>query len=558
MKSWILTALLAIALAVLGWKHQVKRNAFDALKVRHKKVQESQAILQKQLAESKKAHIDQAALHAEAKKLHKEQRQLVKQWLEFRGTAAFDGSHTADDYPATLALVRHVSPVPDPTTSNYADCLIEIEIEKYDFGKGTTGEKMIGVVRAFTDRTLTPAAKLNTNDIIHCMLVPAEHIKDEVKKIQLVSTIEDLTLDTHYLAGVSRMGSDDPALVPVTQFTEKPSQAESIAASLAEIDELLARNGGDWETWHANTEPYRAKILHRLTEEGDDITKEDRLTLRSMHHLSHKPSNSWPGPQLAMMLSMKQQLAAWDIDLIVVPIPTKEITVWPHFLEEQPPDDILVPYRLFFIQTLLKQGLEVIDLAPDLKKAWDTHEYVYYDGDDGHPADGGIQVAADATAARLARYEFKPQVDATWRIPLQYRIPTGFDLFPESARTEDRYTATRVLARDLKGVRDDSVPNSPVLLVSDSFGSVPFEYHVRNANFVSHLSARIGIPLMHKQVGAGGPQMLRHMARNGDKLLKNRKVCIFLFSEFYLFQHARGGVKHNWAIEKLPTPPAEQ
>ena len=176
----------------------------------------------------------------------------------------------------------------------------------------------------------------------------------------------------------------------------------------------------------------------------------------------------------------------------------------------------------------------------------------FYDGDDSHPADGAIQVTADIIAERLARYGFEPQVAETWRVPFSYSIPPGFDLFPESAMTEERYEATRVLSMDLSGVRDNGVHRSPMLLLSDSFGSVPVEYHVRNGNFVSHLSARVGIPMHHKQVHGGGPRMLRHLAGDPDVLSMDRKVCIFLFSEDYMFRHVLGNTRFNWMVEQIP------
>ena len=148
-------------------------------------------------------------------------------------------------------------------------------------------------------------------------------------------------------------------------------------------------------------------------------------------------------------------------------------------------------------------------------------------------------------------------VTETWRVAFNHRIPPGFDLFPESATTSDRYEATRILSTDLKGVRDTGVSDSPILLLSDSFGSVPFEYRVRNANFVTHLSARIGLPMHHKQVAAGGPRMLRNMATDNHKLLSGRKVCIFLFSEEYMLRHVDGNIRFNWMVVELPKPPAE-
>jgi hypothetical protein len=489
---------------------------------------------------------------------HDDREKLVTEWLEFRGTAAFRGDFTTDDYPAMLARVVHASPIPDPETSPYTECLIELEIEPYKFGEDVYGEKIIGVVSGFRDRIPTEESRLSKGDIIHCILVPENHISAEVKKVQRVSTVEDLTLDTRYLAGISRMGRGQPVRTPINTYEKIPTRAESIAKDLKRMEDLLAKHGGDWETWHKDTQQYRDLMAERVITEGEDITLEERITFRHMGHLSHEPGSLWPHHQLAMLTSMRDQLAERGVDLIVVPIPTKEVINWPHFLDAPVPDGILMPYRLFFLHSILKADIEVIDLAPTLTKAWGNHEHVYYDGDDGHPADGGIQATADAVAERLARYNFEPQVQETWRIPFSYRIPTGFDLFPESSKTSDRYIATRVMTMDLKGVRDDSVARSPILLVSDSFGSVPYEYGVRNANFVSHLSARTGVPMYHKQVGGGGPRMLRHMAADSHDLLANRKVCIFLFSELYMFQHARGNAKHNWTVEQLPDKSANK
>ena len=482
-----------------------------------------------------------------------QQQKLINQWLESRGTSAFKGDFASDDYPSTVARVRHVSPVPDPVKSPYTECLIEIEIEPYDLDKATTGEPVVGVITAFRDRVRTPESFVTVGELIHCMLIPETHIKDEMKKLQRVSTVEDLTLDTKYLASVARLGIGKPDKVSLSTFDHVLSREESIEKDLERITHLLRIHGGTYEDWHAQTESYRDMLRARVANEGENITIDDRLTFRNLNYMESEPGALWPKAQLAMINSMKDQLAERGLDLIVVPIPSKEITNWPYFIDRHPPDDIIMPYRLHFLQMMLEADIEVIDVAPALRKAWETYPHVYYDGKDGHPADGAIQVAADQISNRLARYEFKPRLRTTWRMTLSHNIPEKFDLFPESAWNEDRYLATRVMTLGLRGVRDVSTDDAPILFASDSFGSVPYEYGMRNANLVSHITARLGVPIYHKQVNAGGPGMLRHMAADRLDLFSNRKVCVFLFSERFLFKHAPGNKKFEWTTFDLST-----
>lgn len=477
---------------------------------------------------------------------------LLAQWRHMRAEAVFYGDQAADAYPAMIARVVKFSPIPDPKKSNYKDCLSELELVPYQLDATAPGERFVGVVQAFRDRILSSESAWQTNDLIYASLIPEEDMSARVKNLQRVSAVDDVTLSMAFLAQASRLGKRTPVKAPPRPTPDQDTREAAIARDLASITNRLAAYQMNWTTWQEATATYRDQLQQKVIEQGGAITRDARFTFRDVSYLAHTPGENWPGPQLAVLQSMNTQLAERGIDLIVVPIPDKEVTTWPFLLDQHPPDGIIMPYRLYLHEQLLKADIEVLDLAPALTDAWESFPQVYYDGLDNHPADGAIQVAADQIARRLARYAIAPALDACWFLPVAFRMPEGYPLFPESAGVQARYQATRVVDRHMKGIRDGGVRESPFLLLSDSFGGVPADYGVRNANLLAHLAARTGRYVHHKQVGGGAPQMLKHMAKDAAALLNGRRVCIFLFAEQYLFSHSTENLQLQWVDAKLP------
>ena len=119
------------------------------------------------------------------------------------------------------------------------------------------------------------------------------------------------------------------------------------------------------------------------------------------------------------------------IDLIVAPVPRKEVVHADRFSDLAPADGIYLANRQRFLKQLLDADVEVIDFVPGYQKARDQHQWFFYDAEDFHPADGGIQVQAQEIATRLERYEFRkwpsyvPMVSRTrpseFVVPLQRR-----------------------------------------------------------------------------------------------------------------------------------------
>jgi hypothetical protein len=123
-----------------------------------------------------------------------------------------------------------------------------------------------------------------------------------------------------------------------------------------------------------------------------------------------------PGP-LAMLQNLNMQLRQRGIDLIVAPVPRKEVVHADRFSKLAPADGIYLANRQRFLKQLLDADVEVLDFVPGYQKARDQHEWFFYDAEDFHPVDGGIQVQAREIAARLERYEFESgPATGRWRV----------------------------------------------------------------------------------------------------------------------------------------------
>lgn len=453
--------------------------------------------------------------------------------------------------PGPVATFEILSrpPTPDPKTSDYPDCTAVFHCRRTERLR-PAGADILVVLTLFRARQLAPAAAFEVGAVVQAQLVPWDEMPDSARSVQRVD--ETNAFDLPVFAAIAPEEARDERTFTATPPDGKaPSQQQAIAASIAAIEARLALHGS-FARWHEQLEPLRNELYAKLAAAGGKLEQPGRILLSTIYPISHTPNGEWPDPQIAYFVALRDQLAALGIDLIVVPFTERENVTALAFLDHPPADGVVHAFREQFHLRLLQAGIEVVDLRPALAAAMPDYVNVFYDAEDGHPADGAIQVAAHEIAQRLRRYgELEPRYTTFRTRTVRYKIPDRYELFPERVHRQLSYSATAVSREDGSAIQR-SVPDAPILLVGDSFSGVPYAFGPANADLAAHLTKETGLLVRRLEVGSGGPQLMVHMAREGRALTQGVRVCVYVFRENYMWTHSETETKYRWQIAELP------
>ena len=430
------------------------------------------------------------------------------------------------------------STTPSPDTSPYPDCLITVKLKQHalptwkDAAEQGPENIISGITWGFQDRVIGPLANLATNDLFYCELIPESEMDPSIKKLQLIDQVTDLESDTFYLTHVEAIhisGIKEVVVgkgMPATPLTRE----QHIAHDLARINQRIEHHHG-WVNWFAETRTYRNILQSMMDEINGPLNHENRIYMPTIAPLDMQPTATFPTHAVATIIKLRDQLAERNIDLIVAPVPTKEVVNGLHFLDQPPEDRVLSPYRLMMQKSLLEADVEVVDLLDPLIDALPAHDHVFYDALDAHPADGAIQTIAAEVSKRLARYDFFPDEEKLWEMEARYRVAAKY--FEQRSAVGTPYRATRVFHHNAQPVGEYSDDRSPILLLSDSFCGVPRHYNVSSANIPAHIYKSIGVLPQKFQQNMGGPKVLDVLASVPESAWPTKRVCLFIFGEFY-------------------------
>ncbi len=465
----------------------------------------------------------------------------------------FLGFHPPMPGDVTTVEIVATSPTPDPKTSQYADCIVVHHAKRVGVSPGdAVPDEFLLAGVAFRGRQRLLASFLLPGDRVEAILAPWSAM-GPADALQRSDTIDRVELPMFAALGLHRereLTRHDVA----TERTalEWPTQRQSIAQSLREHQARLARHG-TWKSWQRQLRPIHSRLGKRIEDNGGaPLTLDDRITFRHPKFLAPRTRQDWPAPQVRVLSSLRDQLGSMGIELIVVPFPEKEHVVCERFLEAPPTDSAFGAQRERLLLHLLEAGIEVVDLRPALVRALDEFEHVYYDGQDGHPADGAVQVSAAVVAERLGRYGLKRHLRTAFTAEVRHGVAAGTGKFPPRAFRGDAYAATVVLDGDRREL-PRSEPSSEVLVFGDSFIGVPGSYGVLSADFCAHLALRSGVIPRRLQVEGGAPQLMVHLARAGRELTEGCRVCIVAIRESYLYSHTPDDPTGRWDVRELPS-----
>jgi len=324
------------------------------------------------------------------------------------------------------------------------------------------------------------------------------------------------------------------------------ARARDMAAARASIQVEAARYGG-WAGWYEQLAPWHARWARHL-ETAEDLGKgviagaDGFLFLRTWETYVLEPDyiydadGSGPGTALATLIDLDRQLGARGIHLLVAPVPARSEIYPKKLLPGAPPPAPAAPQRLQFIEALLENNVEAIDLLPALLAGKGAADVSLKN--DTHWTSYGASLAARAIADRLARYDWerlygRPPAELT-ATEIDYdRSWSIYDRLDPEHR--DRYPAGPVPVSQVRhsdGRPYAPEPDAPLLVTGDSF---LFFYAGVQADVAAHLARNLGYPVATLPTGGGqAARVARSFARLPAEQLARHRVVVFIFAAPYL------------------------
>ena len=479
-----------------------------------------------------------------------------------------------DSGPLTMGLLKEVSPLPNPLDSPYADCMQVVhlqDIRDWPSDLPTPPEEGVLLIwPGFVDRKLTASASLIAGDAVTLQPVAMTAIDEELRSTQRVDTLEGFTLPMYFAREVEhirdfrdpkekieapRAAAVVPSLAEILQapFERKlnADRQKIIAERVAALERMAGEHGG-WEAWSAATHPFYYDLRKSLAaSKASGLRHGHHVFERTYNHRFTDLLRLEEPPALKMLVALDRELARKGIDLLVVPFPLKEEINASLFSDVGPAEGSLSPARLQCMHWLLKYDVEVVDLAPALREARDFRPWLYYDFDDHHPAQGGIELAAEVIAKRLQRYKFKPVYKGLSRQLIEFEMPATYMKRFQMRGEVTSYPARQVV-QSHGGFLPRSDKQSPVLLIGDSFTRVPMLYGVGHAGLREQIAFESGIFPRSMSIYGSAARIMRNLRREGPDYLEGVKVCVFVFAQYPMFET----VDDDGRLQ--PSPKAEQ
>ncbi|MFP6597712.1 MAG: hypothetical protein VCC01_09670, partial [Candidatus Hydrogenedentota bacterium] len=270
---------------------------------------------------------------------------------------------------------------------------------------------------------------------------------------------------------------------------------------------------------------------------------------------------------LDAIVSYSEALRSRDIDLLLVPVPTKIYFYSDRLLDTDAyaglDETVRLDRKFFEFYGLLRErGVDVLDVYPHLDQRVREVKEPLYREDDPHWSSYGDREIAGLIAGQIDNYADLGTVARRDYVVLEETvIVEGVDrsAMLEAGEDEDAsfelehyldVLAVREVGDDGSLSRYRPWRESPVLLIGDSFvynlswGSDGFGAGLRD-----HLSERLGFPIDTIGVGGGGANGARVELAIDDGRLDGKKVVIWCFKIVNLVHVIDG---NGWKIVPLP------
>ncbi len=256
------------------------------------------------------------------------------------------------------------------------------------------------------------------------------------------------------------------------------------------------------------------------------------------------------------IISFRDDLAKRGIQLLVMPAPNKA-SVYPEMLTGRTCKEtgsVNASTREILVR-LKQEGVEILDLF----EVYDRAKRVAgspacYLAQDSHWSPEGMRLAAEAVANRLldlgwiekgaTRYETRPApVERHGDVLRMMRVPQVERLFEPQGMD-----CTQVVDAETGQLYADD-PNSPVLVLGDSFLRIFERDESGGGGFVAHLASNLGFGLSSIVSDGGASTLVRQQLARKPALLKGKRVVVWEFVE----RDLRFGTE-GWQRVPLPAP----
>ena len=323
----------------------------------------------------------------------------------------------------------------------------------------------------------------------------------------------------------------------------------------------LAAHGGSWAAWTAEVADLHALLKKRLgamptgakAVKGSDGFLFFRQSLAYVlgGDLGRQRGDRNPIP---VIVEFKNLLAKHGVDFLFVPVPTK-VEVFPDKVGASPRaaglgrlvGKVVTPFERKFLLELSEKGVETLDLLPAFLAArkGDTHETLYQ-AQDTHWTTRGLELAAKVVAERLNHYAWFAGIAAhrqkyTTKDESFSRHGDLVSRLPEAERTgiaPETLVGHQVVAFD--GTLYDDDPESPIVVLGDSFTGVYQLMDCEHAGVSAHIAKEIGYPVDLVMSYGGGPNVREKLLRRGLDKLGTKKLVIWMMTARDLYDHAEG------------------
>ncbi len=268
--------------------------------------------------------------------------------------------------------------------------------------------------------------------------------------------------------------------------------------------------------------------------------------------ITNQPAGKNPIPSI---VACKNALKEIGVDFLFVPVPVKA-EVYPEKLisSVKNKEAFVNPYNRKFIKTLLDEGVEVVDLLPafleEKKKDCKECEPVFQ-RQDTHWGSRGIDKAAELIAERLKAYTWYDSIPKEQFTSVDTKFVSQGDIVARlKTSLQSKFPPPTLLGK--KVITSEGIPyqdnkDSPVLLITDSFGGVYQRTGCKSAGVSAHIAKNIGAPVQLLVSYGGGPLLIGQLKKMGLETVSTKRIVVWMMVARDLYNY-----HEDWEIlEKL-------